>query len=99
MGQGGDGKVCANERVAAMSEAIAHAEKIIQSGHARDVRALGCPLCGASVRVTFVPGRKATVAGRCTVCRWVVFLDGVPKAPPWVAECGTGIETRAVDGD
>jgi hypothetical protein len=70
----------------------------VQEATGKTLQDFGCPACGGSIHVQFVPkGHRGKGAGSlyvmCGQCMWRVIRDGIPTEPPWVRVLGPKIQT------
>jgi hypothetical protein len=79
------------------------AKEAVTKGDATAVLALGCPKCGGSLSIKFVPGspqRDGSVAGLIKVACWKctagTYFDGRSDTPQWVEALGNEVKTTPV---
>ena len=79
------------------------ARDVVAEGDATAVLALGCPKCGGSLTIKFVPDSPqsdGTVAGlikvTCWACTAGTYLDGRSDPPQWVEALGNEVTTMPV---
>lgn len=62
-------------------------------GKGDEVRSLGCPQCGGSLKIGIYRGQKISGGMKCKKCDYIVRFHGLREDPPWVAEPGSEFET------
>jgi hypothetical protein len=84
-----EGKALDNEDDALMTshcDEWTEIRRLATHGRADELLAIGCPNCGAAIRVSFVSGRRNALNIECLHCYQGIRADGLDSVPSWVGQ-------------